>query len=137
MSHMLPERKVAGLPGPGQVTTGIRGLGMTKRTRDLAKRGTGGVVGGSGQVIRMVDLVAWAQRQPGSPGRAGAPGVPHRRPGPGWRAAAAAGSLTLFSHAGAALSQQAQLTWPGAGPGIARPSPGASDQAGDSAQRAR
>jgi hypothetical protein len=45
---------VTGL-GPGHVTTGIRGLGMTKRTRDLAKRGTGGVTGGNGQVTRLAD----------------------------------------------------------------------------------
>ena len=49
---------MTGLPGPGHVPTGIRGLGMAKRTRDLAKRGTGGVTGESGQVIRLVDLVA-------------------------------------------------------------------------------
>jgi hypothetical protein len=43
------------------VTTGIGGLGMTKRTRDLAKRGTGGVTGGSGQVTRLAGLVAQAR----------------------------------------------------------------------------
>jgi len=40
------------------VTTGIGGLGMTKRTRDLAKRGTGGVTGGSGRVTWLAGLVA-------------------------------------------------------------------------------
>jgi hypothetical protein len=31
---------------------------MTERARDLAKRGTGGVTGGSGQVSRLAGLVA-------------------------------------------------------------------------------
>jgi hypothetical protein len=43
------------------VTTGIRGLGMAKRTRDLAKRGTGGVTGGNGQVIRLAGPVVPAR----------------------------------------------------------------------------
>jgi hypothetical protein len=43
------------------VTTGIGGLAMTKRTRDLAKRGTGGVTGGSGQVTRLAGMVAPAR----------------------------------------------------------------------------
>ena len=34
---------------------------MTKRTRDLAKRGTGGVTGGSGQVIRLAGPVVLAR----------------------------------------------------------------------------
>ena len=98
---------MTGPPGPGHVTTGIRGLGMAKRTRDLAKWGTGGVTGGNGQVTRLAGLVVpRAQRQSGSPGCAGAPGVPHRRPGPGRGAAAAAGSLTLLSRAGAGISSQ-------------------------------
>jgi hypothetical protein len=48
---------VTGPPGPGHVTTGIGGLGMAKRTRDLAKWGTGGVTGGNGQVTRLAGLV--------------------------------------------------------------------------------
>ena len=53
---------MAGPRGPGHVTTGIWGLGMTKRTRDLAKWGTGGVTGGSGRVTRLAGLVAPARR---------------------------------------------------------------------------
>ena len=54
---------------------------MAKRARDLAKRGTGGVTGGSGQVTRLAGLVVpRAQRLSGSPGGARAPGVPHRCP---------------------------------------------------------
>jgi hypothetical protein len=52
---------VTGLPGPGHVTTGIGGLGMTKRTRDPAKWGTGGVTGGNGQVTRLAGQVAPAR----------------------------------------------------------------------------
>ena len=52
---------MTGPPGPGHVTTGIGGLGMTKRTRDLAKRGTGGVTGGSGQVTRLAGLMVPAR----------------------------------------------------------------------------
>jgi hypothetical protein len=44
---------VTGPPGLGHVTTGIGGcLDMTKRDRDLAKRGTGDPAFGSGQVTR-------------------------------------------------------------------------------------
>ena len=39
------------------MTTGIGELGMAKRTRDLAKRGTGGVTGGNGQVTRLAGPV--------------------------------------------------------------------------------
>ena len=52
---------MTGPPGPGHVTTGIGGLGMAKRTRDLAKWGTGGVTGGSGQVTRLAGPVVPAR----------------------------------------------------------------------------
>ena len=52
---------MTGPPGPGHVTTGIGGLGMTKRTRDLAKWGSRGVTGGSGQVTRLGGLVVPAR----------------------------------------------------------------------------
>ena len=55
---------MTGPPGPGHVTTGIRGLGMAKHARDLAKWGTGGVTGGNGQVTRLA--------HPGGPPRAAA-----------------------------------------------------------------
>jgi predicted MFS family arabinose efflux permease len=43
---------VTGPPGPGHVTTDIRSLDMTKRTRDLATRGTGAFTSESGQGTR-------------------------------------------------------------------------------------
>ena len=52
---------MTGPPGPGHVTTGIGGLGMAKRTRDLAKWGTGGVSGGNGQVTRLAGPVVPAR----------------------------------------------------------------------------
>ena len=42
--------KVTGPPGPGQVTTGMGGLDMTKHNRDLVKRGAAPSTSGSGQV---------------------------------------------------------------------------------------
>jgi hypothetical protein len=42
--------KVTGPPGPGQVTTDMGGLDMTKHNRDLVKRGAAPSTSGSGQV---------------------------------------------------------------------------------------
>jgi hypothetical protein len=94
--HVCCRGEGTGPPGPGHATTGIRGLGMTERARDLAKRGPAASLAGAG---RSAGWRAWWPRaqQPGSPGRAGAPGMPHRCPGPG--RGAAAGSPTLLSHA--------------------------------------
>src|ERR1700722_17208063 len=136
MSRRLPGEKVPAPPGPGHVTTGIKGLGMAKHARDLAKWGTGGVTRGNGQVTRLAGPgVPRAPQQSGSPGGARAPGVPYRCPGPGRGAAAAAGSLTLLSRAGAGISSQPAGSVDLAA--SAAPSPGASDKAGNSAPRTR
>jgi hypothetical protein len=78
---------------------------MTKRTRDLAKRGTGGLTGGSGQVIRLAGPVA---PRSGSLVRRVVPAHLACRIGARAQAGAvaAAGSLTLLSRAGAAISSQ-------------------------------
>jgi hypothetical protein len=96
------------------MTTGIGGLGMTRRTRDLAKWGAGGVTGGNGQVTRLGGLAA--------PARSGSlvHGV-----GPAClacRIGARAGSVDLARERG---------------PEAPAPSPGATGKAGDSAQRTR
>ena len=123
------------------MTTGIRGLGMTKLTRDLAKRGTGGVTGGSGRSPGWRTLV--------DPARSGS--LVHRvvpahlacrigAQGPGRGAVAAAGSVTLLSRAGAAISSQPAGSVDlarGRGPEAPAPSPGTTDKAGNSAQRTR
>jgi hypothetical protein len=120
MSRRLPGERVTGPPGPGHVTTGIGGLGMTKRTRDLAKRGTGGVTGGSGQVTRLAGLVAPARS--GSLVHRVVPAHLARRIGA--RAQAGERSRPLdhspcstAPEQPSSLSQQAPLTWPASGAG--------------------
>src|SRR5258708_39061132 len=58
---MYVAEKVAGPPGPGHVTTGLGSLDMTKRNRDLRKRGTAAVTAGSGQVTRPAGPVTAAR----------------------------------------------------------------------------
>ena len=58
---MFSEERATGPPGPGHVTTGLGSLDMTKRHRDLRKRGTGAVTAGSGQVTTPAGRVSDAR----------------------------------------------------------------------------